>query len=229
MIGSSGHFLVELVGQDSLAKAEATNGNISYSNEFFKMRMGMQIEGIKEIFDPNSKYRKAIDKVTPLVNPDLQTIDKYMKMLEYVRTQEELDKGETKQDDILGKLSALVETMKDRGVSETEAMMGIMAFSAKGFLGKNLEKSLVKQNVEDEIRGVDGRSAIIISNLASGEFYVVNGQNMTVEELQKKELIERFNAGKYEYRDAKHTIHALEGEVPVPEDKGKGEKNDNVR
>ena len=100
LIGSKGHFLVELVGQDTAAKVEATTAK-SHSNEFFKMRMGLPIEGIMPIYDPNFKYSQAIEKITPLVYQDVQSISSYMSMLDNIRKQEDMDREGIEETDIL--------------------------------------------------------------------------------------------------------------------------------
>ncbi len=225
VIGGKGHFLVELIGQDSFVTAEATSIR-SYSNEFFKMRMGLPIEGIRKVYDPNNKYSQAIEKITPLVNQDIQSINSYMSMLNAIREQEELDRDVPKEKDTLGKISALVKTMEEQGIRGTEAMMGIMTFASTGFLGKEAQRTWIKQNVQDKERGIEGRSAIVINNPKGDEFYVINSHTMSVESIQREEIIERFNDGKYEYKDSKHTIEGIKDEVPIPEDKEEGDRYD---
>ena len=61
IIGSKGHFLVELIGQDSVITVEATTAQ-GHSNEFYKMRMGLPISGIKPSYDPNQRYYNATRK-----------------------------------------------------------------------------------------------------------------------------------------------------------------------
>lgn len=127
VIGSKGHFLVELIGQDSVITAEATTAQ-GHSNEFYKMRMGLPISGIKPSYDPNQRYYNATIKLTPLVYEDVQTINSYMSMLDTIREREESEKNVEKVNDIQGKMEALVKTMKAHGIDGTEAMMGIMEF-----------------------------------------------------------------------------------------------------
>lgn len=227
VIGGEGHFLVELIGQDSLVAAEATNAK-SYSNEFFKMRMGLPIEGIRQVYDPNNKYSQAIEKITPLVNQDVQSINSYMSMLNNIREQEKLDRDVPKENDTLGKISALVKTMEEHGIRGTEAMMGIMTFASTGFLGNEAKRTWIKQNVQDKERGIEGRSAIVINNPNVDEFYVITSDTMSVESIKKEEIIKRFNNGKYEYRDSGHTIDVIKDEVPIPNDK-EGENRYDVR
>lgn len=225
VIGGKGHFLVELIGQDSFVTVEATDAK-SYSNEFFKMRMGLPIEGIKKVYDPNNKYSQAIEKITPLVNQDVQSINSYMSMLNTIREQEELDSDISNENDTLGKINALVKTMEEQGVRGTEAIMGIMTFISIGFLGKEVQRTWIKQNVQDKERGTEGRSAIVINNPNDDEFYVIDSYNMSVEAIQREEIIARFNNGKYEYKDSTHTIEGIKDEVPIPPDDKEGVDNE---
>lgn len=225
IIGGKGHFLVELIGQDSYVTAEATSTR-SYSNEFFKIRMGLPIEGIRKVYDPNNKYSQAIEKITPLVNKDIQSINSYMSMLSTIREQEELNKDTPKENDALGKISALLKTMEEQGIRGTEAIMGIMIFSSTGFLGKEAQRTWIRRNVQDEERGIEGRSAIIINYPNCDEFYVIDSDTMNVESMQREKIIERFNNGNYEYKDRKHTIEDIKDEVPIPDDKEEGDRYD---
>lgn len=119
--------------------------------------------------------------------------------------------------------------MNERGISGTEAMMGIMSFASIGFLGEGISRTWIKENVYDEERGIEGRSNIVINNEDGKEFYIVNSESMTVDTLTREEIIEGFNSGKYEYRSKKHTIEAIEGEVPIQDDEKEGEKDDNTK
>ena len=133
IIGSKGHFLVELIGQDSVITVEATTAQ-GHSNEFYKMRMGLPISGIKPSYDPNQRYYNATMKLTPLVYDDVQTINSYMSMLDNIREREESEKSVLEENDVSSKMEALVQTMKEHGIAGTEAMMGIMEFRSNRLL-----------------------------------------------------------------------------------------------
>ncbi len=126
-------------------------------------------------------------------------------------------------------MQALARTMEEHRVSGTEAMMGVMNFASNGFLGENIQKTWIKQNVKGQIGESEGRSAIVVNDPVGEEFYILNGETMQVETVSREMIISRFNAGKYEYRGSTHTIAAIDGEVPVPEDEIEGEKDDNVK
>lgn len=214
VIGGKGHFLVELVSKNIVAKVEATSVR-STTNEFYKVKMGLPIEGIETLSDEKNIISDSITRFTPLVyNGDVKTMSEYMTMLDTIRADENEDN-----DILLDKLNSLTKTMRERNISGMEAITGVIKFSSLGFLGEDIERAWIKEKVNGD---EEGYKSCLIVNKKGGEnhFYILNSTNMTVEQLEKGELIERFKSGQYDYKDKNYTIKALKDKLSdcIPEE-----------
>ncbi len=186
--------------------------------------MGLPICGISSICDPNKKYQNAIKKVTPLAYQEIQSIDNYMKMLDTIRSEEANNEENSKGDDLLGKLSALVKTMRDHGISGMETLPSITISSSVGFLGANTKNTWLKEIVPDGEKGSRYILSIAVYNENGKEFHVINSESMMIETLSREDIIKRFNSGRYEYQNSQYTIKALGKEVSIPNNNKRGER-----
>jgi hypothetical protein len=99
--------------------------------------------------------------------------------------------------------------MKQRNISGTEAITGTMKFASLGFLG-DVEKAWIKDKQDDSYR-----SCLAVSQKGNEKnFYILESTNMTVIQLGREELVERFKSGQYGYKDNGYTIKAMKDDLP---------------
>lgn len=216
VVGGKGHFLVNLISKDVIMTAEATKA-ISNTNEFFKLKMGLPIEGLRASYDPKGVMQSSIDKFTPIIYKDVHTINSYLDMLDVIRT-EETEKGTeaTKNSNLYNKLNSLVKTMKENNVSGTEAIMGIVKFLKLGFFGDDTDGAWIgmQGREDDEIKY---KSGIIFNQKSNNQFGIIDSAKMQVAKVSKEYLLEKFKSGKYRYKDPNYTIEALKEDLSILE------------
>lgn len=225
IVGREGHFLVNLVSKDIIMTAEATNA-ISTTNEFFKVKMGLPIEGIHAEYDPRGIVQNSIERFTPLIYKDVRTIKSYIDMLDVIRSEETGRDTKTEETELYNKLDSLAKTMKENNVSGTEAIMGIIKFSKLGFFGDNTEDAWIRKKTQSREDGIKYKSGIIVSQGENNQFYILDCTDMKVIQMRKEDLLEKFRCGEYSYKDPNYTIEALKEELPISEETIKqGEEN----
>lgn len=225
IVGREGHFLVNLVSKDIIMTAEATNA-ISTTNEFFKVKMGLPIEGIHAEYDPRGIVQNSIERFTPLIYKDVRTIKSYIDMLDVIRSEEIGRDTKTEETELYNKLDSLAKTMKENNVSGTEAIMGIIKFSKLGFFGDNTEDAWIRKKTQSREDGIKYKSGIIVSQGENNQFYILDYTDMKVIQMRKEDLLEKFRCGEYSYKDPNYTIEALKEELPISEETIKqGEEN----
>lgn len=225
IVGREGHFLVNLVSKDIIMTAEATKA-ISTTNEFFKVKMGLPIEGIHAEYDPRGIVQNSIERFTPLIYKDVRTIKSYIDMLDVIRSEETGRDTKTEETELYNKLDSLAKTMKENNVSGTEAIMGIIKFSKLGFFGDNTEDAWIRKKTQSREDGIKYKSGIIVSQGENNQFYILDCTDMKVIQMRKEDLLEKFRCGEYSYKDPNYTIEALKEELPISEETIKqGEEN----
>lgn len=226
IVGREGHFLVNLVSKDIIMTAEATKA-ISTTNEFFKVKMGLPIEGIHAEYDPRGIVQNSIERFTPLIYKDVRTIKSYIDMLDVIRSEETGRDTKTEETELYNKLDSLAKTMKENNVSGTEAIMGIIKFSKLGFFGDNTEDAWIRKKTQSREDGIKYKSGIIVSQGENNQFYILDCTDMKVIQMRKEDLLEKFRCGEYSYKDPNYTIEALKEELPISEEETikKGEEN----
>ena len=226
IVGREGHFLVNLVSKDIIMTAEATNA-ISNTNEFFKVKMGLPIEGIHASYDPRGIIQNSIERFTPLIYKDVHTIKSYIHMLDVIRSEETARDTKTEETELYNKLNSLAKTMKENNVSGTESIMGIIKFSKLGFFGDNTEEAWIRKKTQSREEGIKYNSGIIVSQGENNQFCILDCTDMKVIQMRKEELLEKFRGGEYRYKDPDYTIEALKEELPISEEETikQGEEN----
>lgn len=226
IVGREGHFLVNLVSKDIIMTAEATKA-ISTTNDFFKVKMGLPIEGIHAEYDPRGIVQNSIERFTPLIYKDVRTIKSYIDMLDVIRSEETGRDTKTEETELYNKLDSLAKTMKENNVSGTEAIMGIIKFSKLGFFGDNTEDAWIRKKTQSREDGIKYKSGIIVSQGENNQFYILDCTDMKVIQMRKEDLLEKFRCGEYSYKDPNYTIEALKEELPISEEETikKGEEN----
>lgn len=226
IVGREGHFLVNLVSKDIIMTAEATKA-ISTTNEFFKVKMGLPIEGIHAEYDPRGIVQNSIERFTPLIYKDVRTIKSYIDMLDVIRSEETGRDTKTEETELYNKLDSLAKTMKENNVSGTEAIMGIIKFSKLGFFGDNTEDAWIRKKTQSREDGIKYKSGIIVSQGENNQFYILDCTDMKVIQMRKEDLLEKFRCGEYSYKDPNYTIKALKEELQISEEETikQGEEN----
>lgn len=214
VVGKKGHFYVKVISKDIVMSAEATSA-IKSTNEFFKVKMGVPIEGIHASYDPKGIVQESIKKFTPIIYKDVHTIKSYIDMLDTIRAEETEKDTKTEENELYNKLTSLAKTMKQNNVIGTEAIMGTMNFAKLGFFGDDVEKVWIKKKTQSREDGIKYKSCIFVGKEDSNQFCILDSESMQVLQFNKEELLERFKNGEYSYKDNDHVIKALKNDLPI--------------
>lgn len=227
VVGGKEHFSVKVISKDIIMSAEATSA-IKNTNEFFKVKMGLPIEGIHASYDPKGIVQESIKKFTPIIYKDVHTIKNYIDMLDTIRAEETEKDAKTEESELYNKLASLAKTMKENNVSGTEAIMGTRIFAKLGFFGDNIEKVWIKKKKQSREDGIKYKSCISISKEDNNQFCILDSESMQVSQMDKEELLERFKNGEYSYKDSNHVIKALKSDLPISEEETTKQGEENI-
>ncbi len=217
VVGGKEHFFVEVVSKDIIMSAEAT-GIIANTNEFFKVKMGVPIEGIHASYDPKGIVQELIKKFTPIIYKDVHTIKNYIDMLDTIRAEETEKDTKTEESELYNKLTSLEKTMQENNVSGTEAIMGTRTFAKLGFFGDNIENVWIKKKAQNREDGIKYKSCIVVGKGDNDQFCILDSECMKVLQMNREDLLERFKNGEYSYKDTNHVIKALKSDLSISEE-----------
>ena len=129
--------------------------------------------------------------------------------------------------ELFNKLNSLTKTMQLNNVNGIEAVSGIMNFCSFGFFGENIEKSWLKHKMVSDNGDIYYSSSIILGKKDdNNNFCILNSNDMTINELNKEEVIEKFNNEEYSYKDSKYIIESLKDDLPIIPDEN--EKKEDI-
>lgn len=228
IIGTTKHFFVNLISNNIIMTAEATSA-ISNTNEFFKIKMRLPIEGLYASYDPKGIVQSSINKFIPLIyNNDVHTTKSYIDMLNTIRADESEKDTKTDESKLYNKLRALSKTMKQYNVSGIEALEGVIKFAGLGFFGDNVEHAWIKRKVHSTGEEIKYKSGVIINQKENNQFYILDCTSMQVLLMSKEDLLEKFKNGNFSYKDPKYTIKALENDLTVFEKETDNQREENM-
>lgn len=227
IVGREGHFLVNVVSKDVIMKAEATEITSS-TNEFFKVKMGLPIEGIHALYDPKGIIQNSIEKFTHLIYKDVHTIESYINMLNVIRSEETGRESKADGTELYNKLDSLAKTMEENNISGTEAIFGIIKFSRLGFLGDNIEKAWIKKKIQSREDGIKYNSGSIVCQRENNQFCIVDCTEMKVVQMEKEDLLEKFRTGEYSYKNPNYIIESLKEDFPILEEETVKQREENI-
>lgn len=210
VVGRQGHYCVNVITKNIVAEAESVNV-IYNTNEFFKVRMGLPIEGFREIHDPQKIIKKAIRKLTPYVYDKPRAMETYLHMLNTIALEEMHHPDESEATRIEETFRSLADTMRDNQVTGTEAAEGIMRFHYMGFFGIGVDIAWIKNRFLNKDGQKDLKSCIIIGK--DGKYFVLDSETMETAPISKEEIIEKFKTGEYSYKDVRYGLKDLEKDL----------------
>ncbi len=210
VVGKRGHYYAEVITKNIVAEVESVNV-IYNTNEFFKVKMGLPIEGFKGIHDPQGIIKKAIRKLTLDIYDKPKVMETYLHMLNTIALEELYRPDEAENVRMEGIFRSLADIMIDNQVSGTEAVEGIMRFHYMGFFGRGVDIAWIKNRFLNKDGKKDVKSCTIIGK--NGKYFVLDSETMIVEAISKEDIIEKFKTGEYSYKDARYGLKELELEL----------------
>ena len=216
VVGHTAHFSSIVISPNIAATFDSTNA-FSSTSDLFKVKMGLPIEGVKIFFDEKNIISSSLQKFLPIISGDIKTLDSYMNMLNALHSDEENDLSEN---NLPERLASLLKTLKEKNATGFESIAGIIKFASLGFLGEDVEKALIVEQINNNENSLPNINILLSSKNEEAPFYLVTSENMEIVELAKPDLISRFYSKQYRYFDNNHTIKSLENDLsPLIKDK----------
>ena len=163
-------------------------------------------EGITIQSDRDGLIEKAIQRVYPLIAEErpITAVD-YMERLKATKKEEVPV-------DFEKRFEAFMQTLRERGITGSEATNLFLGYKHAGFFSEELETAFIGKTEEDKNRYLES----ILMRRKDKSMYMFDLQDIglqSVDEEEQKTLLESLQQGngKYVYRDKKHTIPMDEG------------------
>ena len=190
---NKGHSLVGFYTNNMSVMADAINEKNKKANDLFKVKNGMDMEGIKPVSDRKGILKPAIQKVSRLLNLRGQGIQTY------ISTLEKLPRANIPSN-LQMKLYSFIQMLQDNGLKGNEAVQSLLALLHLGFFGKDVSKMFLGKSIEENGKQTFKRLVAMYKGEESSDgnlVYLFDSEELRIDRVTTEELWKDIKSEKY--------------------------------
>lgn len=198
---NKGHSLVGFYTDNVSVMADAIREREGKTNDLFRVKNGMEIEGVRAISDRKGILKTTIKKVSKLLNLRGQGIQSYISELE--RLPKELIPNNME-----AKFSSFIQMLESNDIKGNEAVQSFLAIASLGFFGRDISKVFLGEKIEENGKQVFKR-LVAIQNGESRKnnmVYLFDSEEMNLGKMSKEELGKKIETGEYTYESGNYVL-----------------------